>query len=60
MKYKKYRVIRDNFSGYEAQVRYWFFPFWLECFGTNTTSSLEGSKKVIENHKSKVVYIDPK
>ena len=60
----RYRIVKDNFSGYEAQVRYWFIPFiWLQIGWTNTSLSIERAEIIIENHKlninEKVVkYID--
>lgn len=33
---KKYRIVKDNYSGYAAQWRWWFFPVWFECFNVNT------------------------
>ena len=54
-----YRVVTDNYSGYEAQVKFWWFPLiWFQCYYTNTNSSLEEAKKVIERHKNKVVYTE--
>lgn len=66
----KYRVVRDGCAGYEAQFKLWWFPFWLQCFGTNTRGTVERSKAVIELHKkdvelrmqmrkNKVVYREP-
>jgi len=57
MKYKnKYRIISDNFCGYEVQIRYWFFPIWLQCFefpfNTNTHKSLEDAKEFMEQHRN--------
>ena len=27
----KYRIVTDNYAGYEAQVKYWWFPFiWIQ------------------------------
>lgn len=36
----RYRVVTDRYLGYEAQVRYWWWPFWIQC-GCNTHPSLE-------------------
>jgi hypothetical protein len=54
----KYRVVRDDYRGYEAQFKPWYLPFWLQCFGTNTSSTLEGAIRVIDKHKTRVVYIE--
>jgi hypothetical protein len=41
MKLSKYRVVKDNYNGYEVQVWRWWFPFWCELGGTNSFESLE-------------------
>ena len=58
---KRYRIVTDNHNGFEAQVRYWFFPVWLEAGGTISFSTSDGAEEYIEKlkFKSKVVkYID--
>ena len=59
----KYRVVRDNYAGYEVQSWRWWFPFWVMCHGfdgyiTNTHISLEKAKEFITNKKNnkKVLY----
>ena len=47
-----YRIVNDNYRGYEVQVKRWFFPFsWFtkekKC-RTNTFSSIEQAKEWIE------------
>jgi hypothetical protein len=53
---KNYRVIKDNFLGYEAQVRYVWFPFiWFqmnEFFWINTWPSSEHAIHFIQQKKS--------
>lgn len=56
----KYRVVTDKYSGFEAQYKVWWFPFWVQCYGTNTSFSVNDAIKTIERHakprfKSKVV-----
>lgn len=34
--WRKYRVVVDCYAGYEAQVRYCWWPFWLQLDGCNT------------------------
>ena len=52
----KYRVVSDNFCGYEVQIKRWWFPFWIQCwnndFCCNTFGSLERAKKFIEDRKN--------
>ena len=49
----KYRVVGDNYLGYECQIRYWWFPIWVQLGGVNTWSTLASAKRNIE-HMSKV------
>jgi hypothetical protein len=42
----RYRIVRDNYRGYEAQARAWWSPVWAQLgkdgeFGVNTSSSVE-------------------
>lgn len=59
----KYRIVTDSFDGYEAQVKYWFFPLmWLQigvAFFTNTSRTVEEAERIIKGHRSEVVkYVD--
>ena len=52
----KYRVVSDNYLGYESQIKYWWFPFmWFQLNGRfgmcNTNINLDQAKKLIERHK---------
>lgn len=51
MKTTKYRVVRDNYCGFEVQIWKIWFPFWCQI-GINTHSSLERAKDFITSHKS--------
>jgi hypothetical protein len=53
----RYRVIRDKYCGFEAQVMYGWFPFrWSQINYCNTSTTLEMAKNFIEIHKGIVVY----
>ena len=58
----RYRIVTDDYNGYEAQVKHWFFPFfWFEINQSNTSTTIEKAEAVIEKYKfkSKVVkYIE--
>jgi hypothetical protein len=65
----RYRIVTDNYAGYEAQIRYCWFPFiWFQLSGSymncNTNISVEQAESLIEYHKkengsSKVIkYVD--
>jgi len=54
----KYRIVRDNYCGYEVQVKKWWFPFcWFQCGGdmyddVNTHFSTEKARAHIEKLKT--------
>lgn len=49
---RRYRIVFDNYLGYEVQSRIWWFPFWLECRSrigvSNTHHTIEKAKEFIE------------
>lgn len=53
---KKYRIVQDNYSGYEAQVKYPWFPFaWFQAsdfYWVNTWETPEQAKLFIQKKKS--------
>lgn len=57
MKLKKYRIVRDNYNGYEVQNWRLWFPLWLQGV-TNTHSNIEKAKEYIKKLKNKVVYYE--
>ena len=48
----RYRIVTDNYLGYEVQKRFLFF-FWIECSyiytNVNTFKSIEQCEKFIES-----------
>lgn len=40
----RYRIVRDNYAGYEVQVWRWWFPFWVQPT-INTHSTVEGAEQ---------------
>lgn len=54
----RYRVVKDHYLGFEAQVRYWWCPFWIQIDDTNTYSTLERAIERAEIHKQVVVWKD--
>ncbi len=48
----KYRIVNDDFAGYEVQIRYWWLPFfWFQKWhnGTiNTWANIIDAKKWID------------
>lgn len=57
MKWKKYRIVRDGYAGYEVQTWRLWFPFWIQG-RTNTHISLESAKKYLQGLKKPVVYYE--
>lgn len=54
----QYRIVTDTYSGFEAQIRYWFFPFcWFQLdklgrgLGTNTNTTVREAEDVVRAHK---------
>jgi len=54
---KYYRIVRDDWCGYEVQRWRWWWPFWIQCWSTrgptNTHSSIQQAKDFIDRHSSK-------
>lgn len=59
----KYRIIRDDFAGFEVQVKRWWFPFcWFQCWGhgdtfTNTHRTIEEAEAFVRFKKRKVEIV---
>lgn len=51
----KYRIVTDTSSGYEAQLKKWWWPYWwqmgLEGSSVNTHCTIESAEKYIQRHK---------
>ena len=54
MKIRKYRIVRDNYSGYECQIWRIWWPFWIQM-EINTHSTLERAEEYIEEYIEKKV-----
>lgn len=55
----KYRVVTDTYLGYEAQVKFWWFPikWWMisrsgRGVGINTNRTLEDAELLCRMHRS--------
>lgn len=51
----EYRIVTDNYSGYEVQVRRWWWPFWIEADFVNTHSSIDEAERFAERHAKRCV-----
>lgn len=57
----KYRIVTDSYLGFEAQIKSWFWPFWRQLDGCNTSPSIEVAEERIRKHAKKhevVKYVD--
>jgi len=45
----KYRIVTDEYSGYEVQKKFWWWPFWTQG-ETNTHSSIEQAREYAVKH----------
>lgn len=57
----QYRVVTDNYAGYEVQYKPWWWPFWRQVDGpgkykVNTFISLEAAR----DYANKLRYRPPK
>lgn len=46
----EYRIVRDNYAGYEVQIRRWWFPLWVQVNFINTHFSIERAEKYAKDH----------
>lgn len=58
MNWKKWRIVTDEYLGYEVQYRWIFWPFWLQHDISNTHLTIESAKRQLERAKHKVVYTE--
>lgn len=56
----KYRVVQDTYCGFEAQVKFWWFPiFWFQLcgsgrgIGVNTSTTLPRAEQLCRVHAGK-------
>ena len=60
----KYRIVADEWAGYEIQKKRWWYPFWRQIgYGglcTNTFSTYDIALEVLKKHKEgiKLYYED--
>jgi len=44
----EFRIVIDNYAGFEVQSWRWWFPIWLQCGSTNTHSTIEDAEAFAE------------
>ena len=60
---RRYRIVRDNFLGFEVQYKVWWWPFWMQAGsrggrGTNTRPSIESADFFARFHANGCVIKD--
>lgn len=40
----RYRIVTDVYAGFEVQAWRWWWPFWIQCGGINTRSTVEAAE----------------
>lgn len=51
----RYRIVYDRYSGYEAQVWRWYWPFWVQMGWTNTHPTITDAEEYIRRGANPVV-----
>lgn len=49
----QYRIVTDEYAGFEAQVKYWWCPFWMQVNGCNSMSTIEASERYCIAHANR-------
>lgn len=52
----KYRIVTDEYAGYEVQIKRWWFPFY-RMVGVNTFNSIERATKFAKTHSKRHVVV---
>lgn len=58
----KYRIVTDHYAGYEVQIKYPWWPWWIQVNGVNTWGTVDQARNYIQllkskQHKSRVVEV---
>ena len=59
----KYRIVTDNWAGYQAQCRLWWLPIWFTMSNsnlrtrTNTFKTVKEAKEFIGEKRQKAEFI---
>jgi len=56
----RYRIVEDNYAGFEVQYRKWYVPFYLFFGGINTHPSFEKAREYLKQTKVKEANKKPK
>ncbi len=55
IKVVRYRIVKDNYLGYECQKWRLWYPFWCQMDFCNTHHTIDGAIAFIENQGSVVL-----
>lgn len=60
----RYRIVTDTYSGFEVQIKYWWWPFWVQIpktrgGRTNTNCTIQEARYLAHKHKMGILD-DPK
>lgn len=47
---RQYRIVADDYLGFEVQYSYKFWPFWIQLYYTNTSHTIERAERLIAEH----------
>lgn len=53
----RYRIVKDNYLGFEVQHWRWWWPTWTRCGWSNTHQSLERAERWLRGHRGEVVKV---
>ncbi len=51
-----YRIVTDAYSGYEVQVRRWWWPIWAQVGFSNTHAAIGKAEKYAEDRRHAVKF----
>ncbi len=54
----RYRIVSDDYAGYEVQIKRWWFPFWIQCGLCNTHLSADRAEAYARAHAGKRLVKD--
>jgi hypothetical protein len=54
----EYRIVKDEYCGFEVQARRWWLPIWFQVGFTNTHRTLKGARKYAERHASGSKFVE--
>ena len=53
----RFRIVTDQYNGYEAQIKRWWCPVWLQIGVCNTHFSVEDAEKYIIAKNKKFISV---